>query len=192
MDYQAIMDNETEKSLIIIAGGNGVGKTTFAKEFLLENDNYAFLNADEIAKEIGGSKVSAGKLFFKRLNSAIDEEKSLLVESTLSGRYLIRFIELLRKRNYEITIIFLFVDSPEVLIERIKIRVQKGGHFVPDEDVKRRFKRGKSNFWHSYKNLADSWSLVYNSEGRFYDVAIGENTEINIFDDYLYKKNFNI
>lgn len=88
-----------EKSLIIIAGGNGVGKTTFAKEFLLENPDYVFLNADEIAKEIGGSKVSTGKLFFKRLTEAINEEKSLLIESTLSGHYLIRFIELLRKKN---------------------------------------------------------------------------------------------
>lgn len=66
--------------------------------------------------------------------------------------------------------------------------MQKGGHFVPDEDVKRRFKRGKSNFWNIYKNLANSWSLVYNSEGRFYDVAMGEETEINIFDDSLYER----
>jgi predicted ABC-type ATPase len=68
------MDNETEKSLIIVAGGNGVGKTTFANEFLLENPDFAFLNADEIAKEIGVLKVSAGKLFFKRLSKAITKK----------------------------------------------------------------------------------------------------------------------
>lgn len=180
------------KSLIIIAGGNGVGKTTFSKEFLLENEEYAFLNADEIAKEIGGSKISAGKLFFKRLQEAITKEKSLLIESTLSGIYLTRFIKLLRERNYEIVIIFLFADSPEILIERIKIRVKKGGHFVPDDDVRRRLIRGKSNFWNIYRNLADSWSLVYNSEGRFYDVALGEDAEISIFDTNLYEKFLNI
>jgi predicted ABC-type ATPase len=181
-----------DKSLTIIAGGNGVGKTTFAHQFLSENQDYAFLNADEIAKEIGGSKVSAGKMFFKRLNDAIDAEKSLLIESTLSGRYLIRFINLLREKNYEITIIFLFAETPEILIERIKVRVEKGGHFVPDEDVRRRFKRGKSNFWNVYKNLADSWSLFYNSEGRFYEFAVGERDETNVFDENLYGKFLNI
>jgi predicted ABC-type ATPase len=181
-----------DKSLTIIAGGNGVGKTTFAHQFLSENQDYAFLNADEIAKEIGGSKVSAGKMFFKRLNEAIVAEKSLLIESTLSGRYLIRFINLLREKNYEITIIFLFAETPEILIERIKVRVKKGGHFVPDCDVRRRFKRGKSNFWNVYKNLADSWSLVYNSEGRFYEFVVGERDEINVFDENLYQNFLNI
>jgi predicted ABC-type ATPase len=181
-----------DKSLTIIAGGNGVGKTTFAHQFLSENQDYAFLNADEIAKELGGSKVSAGKMFFKRLNNAIAGEKSLLIESTLSGRYLIRFINLLREKNYEITIIFLFAETPEILIERIKVRVEKGGHFVPDEDVRRRFKRGKSNFWNVYKNLADSWSLVYNSEGRFYEFVVGERDETNVFDENLYGKFLNI
>lgn len=186
------MKEELGKSLIIVAGGNGVGKTTFAHQFLSENEDYTFLNADEIAKEIGGSKISAGKIFFERLKNAIDQEESLLIESTLSGRYLIRFINELRAKSYEITIIFLFADSPQILIERIKIRVKKGGHFVPDEDVKRRFKRGKANFWNSYKYLADSWSLVYNSEGRFYEVAVGENTELNILDNNLYEKFLNI
>jgi predicted ABC-type ATPase len=181
-----------DKSLTIIAGGNGVGKTTFAHQFLSEYQDYAFLNADEIAKEIGGSKVSAGKMFFKRLNDAIAAGKSLLIESTLSGQYLIRFINLLREKNYEITIIFLFAETPEILIERIKVRVKKGGHFVPDEDVRRRFKRGKFNFWNVYKNLADSWGLVYNSEGRFYDVAFGEKDRVTTLDENLYEMFLNI
>ena len=54
--------------------------------------------------------------------------------------------------------------------------------------MRRRFKRGKSNFWNVYKNLADSWSLVYNSEGRFYDVVVGERDETNVFDENLCEK----
>lgn len=176
---------DEDKSLIVIAGGNGVGKTTFAHQFLSENEDYVFLNADEIAKEIGGSKISAGKTFFERLKNAIDQDKSLLIESTLSGRYLIRFFELLRAKNYEITIIFLFADSPEILIERIKIRVKKGGHFVPDEDVKRRFERGKSNFWNIYKNLADSWVLVYNFADSFEEIAICKKDSVLILDEVM-------
>ena len=180
------------KEIIIIAGANGVGKTTFARAFLREYD-YEFLNADEIAKSLSAEnpqdkKISAGKLFFEKLNEAVKNKKSLLIESTLSGRYLQKFIENFKDEHYKVQIIFLFADSPEILIERIAERVKKGGHFVSDEDVRRRFFRGKENFWQIYKDLADSWSLIYNSEGTFHEIALSENQTIEIFDEKLYQK----
>ncbi|MDQ3748918.1 MAG: zeta toxin family protein [Acidobacteriota bacterium] len=182
---------QTKKEIIVIAGGNGVGKTTFARAFLQEYD-YEFLNADEIAKSLSaenpaGKKISAGKLFFQRLNEAITQNKSLLIESTLSGRYLQKFIERLQKQDYQIRIVFLFVESTEILIERIAERVKKDGHFVPDEDVKRRFMRGKQNFWKTYRNLATRWSLVYNSDRNFQEVAFGEKDEFLIADENLFQ-----
>ena len=128
-----------KKEIVIIAGANGVGKTTFARAFLREYD-YEFLNADEIAKSLSAEnpekkKISAGKLFFQILKKSVEDNKSLLIESTLSGRYLQKFLKNIKSENYQIRIIFLFADSPEILIERIAERVKKGGHFVPDEDV---------------------------------------------------------
>lgn len=181
------------KEVIIVAGANGVGKTTFALEFLLENPGYEFLNADEIAKELSpddpqGSKISAAKAFFKTFAEYVRDGKSFLIESTLSGRYLIKFTDQLKEHGYEIRIIFLFVDSPDILIERIHNRVAKGGHHIPDEDVKRRFWRGKENFLQTYKDLVHFWGMVYNTESGFIDVAEGQGDEIEIFDADLYDK----
>jgi predicted ABC-type ATPase len=181
------------KETIIVAGGNGVGKTTFAREFLLENPDYGFLNADEIAKELSpdspqNSKISAGKTFFKKLGEYVDNEKSFLIESTLSGRYLIKFIKELKEYGYRVRIVFIFVDSADILIGRIQNRVIKGGHFVADEDVRRRFKRGKNNLMTVYKGFSYFWGLVYNSEAGFINVADGKADDVTAFNKELYEK----
>ena len=185
-------DDELTKEIVIVAGGNGVGKTTFARQFLLEYP-YEFLNADEIAKELSPhepteKKISAGKIFFQNLHDLIEQEKSIVIESTLSGHYLLKFFELWQQKNYQTQIIFIFVDTPEILIERIQNRVMKGGHFVPDEDVRRRFERGKKNFWLFYKNLADSWSLFYNMNDSFLQFATGEKDKIVVVDEDLFER----
>jgi len=183
--------DKVNKEIVIVAGGNGVGKTTFARAFLQEYD-YEFLNADEIAKSLSAAnpsekKISAGKLFFQKLNEAVEQNKSLLIESTLSGRYLQKMFGTWRKRDYQINIIFIFAESSEILIERIAERVKKGGHFVPDEDVRRRFMRGKENFWNIYKDLADSWSLFYNTNDSFKKIAAGEENKIITIDENLFE-----
>jgi predicted ABC-type ATPase len=122
------------------------------------------------------------------LHDFIEQGKSCVIESTLSGRYLIKFISLVKEQNYQITLTFIFVDSPEISIERISGRVKKGGHFVPEDDVRRRFIRGRQNFWNVYKKLVDRWSLVYNSGNNFEYVVIAKNNEKKILDEYLFEK----
>lgn len=182
---------ETQKQALIIAGANGTGKTTFALEFLREYD-FEFLNADEIAKQLdranpAAKKISAGKMFFAKLREATARNKSLLVETTLSGVYLKDFFAVWRANGYRIQIVFIFVASPEVSIARIADRVKKGGHFVPDADVRRRFARGKRNFWNVYKKLADGWTLVYNSTDSFREIAFGEKDDFLIADENLFQ-----
>ena len=72
-------------------------------------------------------------------------------------------------------------------INRIKIRVLKDKHDVPEEDVKRCFYRSKFNFWHKYKDLVEDWMLFYNGISR-YVLAVKKKKEgINILDEDLYK-----
>jgi predicted ABC-type ATPase len=117
----------------------------------------------------------------------VSQGKSFAIETTLSGQYLIPFIRDLKTKGYLITLIYVFLDNPEIAIARIKVRVRNGGHFVPDQDVQRRFWRGKKNFWNIYKDLADYWEIYYNGEHGFIQVATGEMSNITIIDETLFE-----
>lgn len=173
-----------------MAGANGSGKTTFARQLVAET-GYEFLNADDIEKSIEWSdglstKLRAGRLFFKRLNELIDASESFILESTLAGKYLLKVIEKAQQEGYVFKLFYVFLESPDVCIERIKNRVRLGGHFVPDDDVRRRYYRSKQHFWTVYKDLADEWSLFTNPlVGESQLVAIGFNQTYSVESEEL-------
>lgn len=181
-----------EREAIIIGGANGVGKTTWSGAFLADHPDYPFLNADNVAKEIApddpeGSAIAAGRIFLRQQEELIRQGQSFLLESTLSGRYLLKMIRSLRREDYTVRIVFLFLDSPETLIGRIKNRVAKGGHHISDDDVRRRFERGAVKFWTIYRPLVDSWDVFFNEGSQFVPVARGNQREAVITSPNLFR-----
>ena len=127
------------KTLYILAGANGSGKSTIAKE-LLPEEKIVYVNADDIARELcpenmQAVRIQAGKELHARINKLFSEGKSFALESTLSGVGHIKTIQIAHKLGYQVVIIYTFVDNPEVCIGRIQMRVKNGGHPVPKEDV---------------------------------------------------------
>ncbi len=186
----------SKKEIIIIGGANGSGKTTFALKYL-EELGLDFLNADFITKQLEekGNQhalVAAGRIFFKRLNQYILNGESFIVETTLSGSYINKVAVRAKENGYSIKLIYLFLDNPELCIERVRTRVIKGGHDVPELDIIRRFYRSQNNFWNKMSRISDNWDLLYNGENSFQQVAIGNPEEYSVENEILFAKFLNI
>lgn len=155
-------------TIYVIAGCNGAGKTTFAKEFLLRevrcpnflNADYLALGLSPLAPELAAMK--AGRLLMKEFRELVQRKDSFALESTLSGLTYLRLLRGAKQKGFTIHIHFLWLPNSGTAIERVRERVRKGGHNVPAKDIRRRFRRGLVHFIKDYVQLADWWTVWNN------------------------------
>ncbi|MES2219283.1 MAG: zeta toxin family protein [Pseudomonadota bacterium] len=170
--------------LIMIAGPNGSGKTTTAPALLDKALNIsAFVNADTIAQGLSAFKpesaaIEAGRIMLKRIWSLAAEKMNFAFETTLATRtFAINLIPKLKKENYQIHLTFLWLQSPDLAVSRVKERIKMGGHSVPEEVIRRRYKAGLKNFFSLYKPLIDSWQIYDNSNAKELHLIASETVE---------------
>ncbi len=153
----------------IIAGPNGAGKTTFAQEFLpREAECPIFVNADLIAAGLspfapGAVDIRAGRLMLQEIASHVKRRENFAFESTLSGRRHVREIPRWQHMGYRVKMVFLYLPDVTIAIERVRVRVKQGGHYIPEDIIRRRYQMGWKNFQEVYKSLVDAWVLYDNS-----------------------------
>ncbi len=162
----------SEKKIIIIAGRNGAGKTTFAEEFLPKEANCPlFVNADLIAAGLAPfdpdrAAFKAGRLMLQEIHEYARRGESFAFETTLSGRGYARMIPAWRQEGYTVKLFFLRLSTPELAIARVRQRVREGGHDVPELVIRRRFAAGLRNLQSIYKPIVNEWA-IYENSGSF-------------------------
>lgn len=179
-------------TIYLIAGCNGAGKTTFAKEFLpKEVKCLRFLNADEMARGLSPLDPSAGavkgaRLLLREVHEAIRRSETFGLESTISGVTYVRLLRDAQERGYSVKLVYLWLPSAEVAVRRVRERVRKGGHDVPADDVRRRFERSLTNLARHYLPLADEWSILDNSGAAPRLVAEGTSAGTRVMDEGVF------
>ena len=161
----------------IFAGVNGAGKTSIYKSIYYdENKDEKRINTDEMVARIGSWRDSnlqmkCAREAVKLIRQYINNNISFNQETTLSGNSIVKNIKNAKEKGFYVVMNYIGVESPEIAKERIKIRVSKGGHGIPDADVERRY-------YESLKNLQ-----------RVIDIC----DEINVYDNTeMFKEIVNI
>lgn len=179
--------------MYIIAGCNGAGKTTASYTVLPEIlDCKEFVNADEIAKGISPFQpekvgIEAGRYMLKRIQHLFESGENFAFETTLSTRSYVQFVNKAKMNNYNVTCLFFLLNSEELAISRVATRVKEGGHNIPVDVIRRRYKSGIENFFKLYLPIVDSWLFVDNSGNSYEIIAKGTNGELVIYDNQIWK-----
>lgn len=172
--------------LYIISGCNGAGKTTASYAILPELLNCKeFVNADEIAKGLSPFQpevvaIEAGRIMLGRIENLLRSNSDFAIETTLSTRSYVNTIRRAQEGGFTVNLLYFWLDNVELAIERVKIRVSEGGHNIPEDVIKRRYKKGIYNLLHLFIPLVDRWMIIDNSENPFQTVAEGLKGEPSV------------
>jgi predicted ABC-type ATPase len=101
-------------------------------------------------------------------------------------RIFLGLVQRLKRKGYRVHLLFLFVGAVDVTLSRIKERVLKGGHDVPEAVVRRRFDRSVRNFFREYQLLVDSWYLFDNTGTKPMPIAFKKGRRLHIMERNMY------
>ncbi len=155
--------------IYVFGGCNGSGKTTLATTILSSLENQLeFVNADIIAAELNPNNVEAAaiqasRLMLERLNTLSRQGTDFAFETTLAARTFARFLRECQARRYRINLVYVWLESAELAVNRVARRVESGGHNIPEDIIRRRYERGRNNFVELYLPIANRFQAYDNS-----------------------------
>ena len=161
-------EDERRPWLWLLAGPNGAGKSTYAPKLAALVDE--IVRPDELAYQLSREApervaLAAGRLAVQRINELLEQRRSFAIETTLSGRLHLQVVERATRAEWSIGVVYIALGSPELAVERVRERTSRGGHYVPANDVRRRFARSLRNL-SSVSRHADRLLVLDNSSTR--------------------------
>ena len=184
-------------NLYIISGCNGAGKTTASYTILPEMLHCKeFVNSDEIAKGLSpfnadtmAVAVEASRIMYKRIRELIGMSETFALETTLASRSIAQLVKDAQSKGYHVTLLYFWLNTPDLAVERVKSRVATGGHNVSEPTVRRRYRTGIKNLFDLYIPICDYWMITDNSLSPMEVIAKGfRNGERDICNAIIYDK----
>ncbi len=99
----------------------------------------------------------------RRIQELAFQNKDFAFETTLASRSFAATMHAWKTAGYEMNLLFIWLSSPELAVERVRSRVRAGGHPIHEGVIVRRYWKGLKNLVSVYLPLADKWSIFDNS-----------------------------
>ena len=186
---------DMNKNLYIISGCNGAGKTTASNVVLPDIlDCREFVNADEIAHGLSpfnpeSVAIEAGRLMLQRIEVLLERHCTFSIETTLATKSYINLVRRAQDEGYSVKLLFFWLNSPELAMQRVAERVAKGGHNIPEPIIRRRYIAGIRNLFNLFMKEVDYWDIYDNSEYPRKQIACGgRSAETTIYRESLFAK----
>ena len=132
--------------LIILAGGNGSGKSTFYSKYLASYKDAKYLNADNYLKnkkleQTPENTKKAQSNIREACENMIESRQSFVFETVFSHNSKLGLIQKAKQNNFHVILIYLYLKSDDLNVARVSQRVREGGHDVPEEKIRTRIPR---------------------------------------------------
>jgi predicted ABC-type ATPase len=166
--------------MVVVAGSNGAGKTTFYHAHL-QPSGLRMINSDILARELGVDAYGAAKMAGALRQRLLEQRESFVFETVFSdpvGEKL-AFLKAALEAGYNVVLCFIGLASPETSDQRVAMRVSQGGHDVPREKLVTRFPRTLVNLKAAVHALPQV--IIFDNEDLnhpFKRVAVFENGEV--------------
>ncbi len=179
--------------LWLIAGPDGAGKTTYARQYLRSAAGTSVLvDVDEIGRGLApldptpdpATAIVAARVALARIDACLRGRASFAVETTLAGRTHLRTLDRAEAAGFGTVLLFVTLPTVELCLSRIKARVAGGGHAVPEADVRRRFERSAGNFA-AHAARVGRWLLIDTQLAERRPVASAEAGRVSVQDPAL-------
>ena len=151
-----------------------------------------FVNSDEFAKSLSpfhpeNASIQASRYMLLKIRYLLKKQSDFAVETTLATRTLLKTVRMAQTAGYSVTLLYFWLNSPDLAVERVRARVEAGGHNIPEETIRRRYNTGIYYFFNLYAPICERWILADNSQIPFRVIAEGSKTDvINIRDEQTY------
>lgn len=171
----------------IYAGVNGAGKTTLYHQKSFDKREVDIrINSDEILKENGGDwrnstdQKNAMMEAIRRIKKCLDQRISFNQETTLTGHVIVQNIKKAKEKGFIIKLHYVGLESADLAVQRVRNRVERGGHGIAEEDIRRRYEQSLQNL-KKVISLCDEVA-IYDNTKVFRNIANYQNGQ-NVYTD---------
>ena len=155
-----------------------------------------FVNSDEIAKGLSpfnadniAVAVEASRIMYRRIRELVAANKTFALETTLASRSIAKLLQNAQERGYYVTLLYFWLNTPDLAVERVRNRVASGGHNVTERTVRRRYTAGIQNLFQLYIPICDYWMITDNSLSPMEVIAKGfKDGKREIYNPVVYNK----